>query len=97
MATYLILNVLFIVAVCLVLKIAPKRISRAMLITFIALLVLTAVFDNLIILASIVGYDASKILGIYIGVAPVEDFMYSLLAVLLVPTLWNILGRRNAK
>lgn len=97
MATYLILNILFIVAVCLVLRVTPKRITKAMVITFLGLLLLTVVFDNLIILASIVGYDPSKILGIYIGKAPVEDFMYSLLAVLLVPTLWNILGKHNAK
>lgn len=45
------------------------------------LFVLTAVFDNLIVGLSIVDYDPAKILGIHIGVAPVEDFMYALLAV----------------
>lgn len=97
MATYLILNILFIAAVCLVFKITPKHITKPVLLTLLGLFILTAVFDNLIIVASIVGYDASKILGVYIGIAPIEDFMYSLLAALLIPALWHILGKRNAK
>jgi lycopene cyclase domain-containing protein len=53
------------------------------------MLILTAVFDNLIILAGIVGYDETKILGISIGVAPIEDFAYTVVAVLLVPAIWK--------
>lgn len=97
MATYLILNSIFICIVCLTLKISRRSITKPLLLTFLVLLILTAVFDNLIILASIVNYDPSKILGIYIGKAPIEDFMYSLLAVLLLPALWNILGKRSAR
>jgi len=61
-------------------------------ITLIVLLVFTAVFDNLIIGAGIVAYDPSKISGIYIGIAPIEDFAYSVAAVLVLPTLWGLLG-----
>lgn len=60
--------------------------------TLIVLLVFTAVFDNLIIAAGIVAYDPTKISGIMIGIAPVEDFAYTVAAVLVLPTLWGLLG-----
>ncbi len=55
-------------------------------------MVLTAVFDNLIILADIVDYDPRLILGLFVYKAPVEDFFYAILAVILVPSLWNRFG-----
>lgn len=57
------------------------------------MLVLTAVFDNLIILAGIVDYDATKLMGIYVGVVPIEDFAYTLVAVLLVPAIWKAMNK----
>lgn len=60
--------------------------------TLIVLLVFTAVFDNLIVGLGIVAYDPAKISGIFIGVAPIEDFAYSIAAVLILPTLWGVLG-----
>lgn len=60
--------------------------------TLIVLLVFTAVFDNLIIAAGIVAYDPAKISGVFIGIAPIEDFAYTLAAVLVLPTLWGVLG-----
>lgn len=97
MATYLILNLIVIVAICAVLKQYPRRLNKAWMVTLISLLVLTAIFDNVIILMDIVGYNPAKILGVYIGVAPVEDFMYALMAVILVPALWHKLGGKHAK
>ncbi len=95
MATYLILNLVFIAVVCIIFGIALRRPSKALAVTFVVLLILTAVFDNLIVGLSIVGYDPAKILGIYIGNAPIEDFMYAVLAVLLVPAVWRRLEKRN--
>ena len=60
--------------------------------TLIVLMVFTAVFDNLIIGAGIVAYDPTKISGVFIGIAPIEDFAYTLAAVLILPTLWGVLG-----
>ena len=59
----------------------------------IPMLIITALFDNLIILAGIVEYDTSKIYGVYVGVAPVEDFAYTVVAVLLVPAIWKALAK----
>lgn len=53
-------------------------------------MLLTAVFDSIIVWSQIVGYDPEKILGIYVGFAPIEDFFYALLAVIIVPALWKL-------
>jgi lycopene cyclase domain-containing protein len=55
---------------------------------------MTAIFDNVIIGTKIVEYDQSKISGIVIGLAPIEDFAYTLAAVVLVPALWRLFGRK---
>ena len=59
----------------------------------VALLVLTAVFDTLIIANGIVDYDDARRIGLAIGLAPVEDFAYPLAGVLLVPAIWTIAQR----
>jgi lycopene cyclase domain-containing protein len=59
----------------------------------IPMLILTTVFDNLIILAGIVGYDETKLMGVSIGVVPIEDFAYTVVAVLLVPAIWKAASR----
>lgn len=89
MATYLILNSLFMTAVFVAFKIKQRWPRRALLLTAVVLFVLTAVFDNIIIGLSIVDYDPAKILGVRIGVAPIEDFMYALFAVVIVPAIWS--------
>jgi lycopene cyclase domain-containing protein len=62
-------------------------------IVILPMLVLTAVFDNLIILAGIVAYDETKLLGISVGVVPIEDFAYTVVAVLLVPAIWKAMTK----
>jgi len=62
-------------------------------IVLLPMLILTAVFDNLIILAGIVDYDATKLMGIYVGVVPIEDFAYTVVAVLLVPGIWKAVSK----
>ena len=58
-------------------------------IVLLPMLILTAVFDNFIILTGIVDYDPAKLMGIYVGVVPIEDFAYTVVAVLLVPAIWR--------
>lgn len=87
--TYLILNIVFILCAVGLLWAYLKKPRKAWWITLAVLLVLTVVFDSLIIWAGIVGYDPTKILGVYIGLAPIEDFFYSILAVIIVPALWR--------
>lgn len=66
--------------------------KRPLLWTAIVLIALTAVFDNVIVGLGIVEYDHSKISGLLLWLAPIEDFAYALGAVLLIPVLWTWLG-----
>lgn len=52
------------------------------------LLVLTAVFDNMIIGFGLVDYDPELISGIRIGLAPIEDFAYTVVAMVIVAVSW---------
>lgn len=92
------MNLIFLV--CIVVLFAQHLVkpTKAWWITLGILLVLTAIFDSFIIGAGIVGYDADKILGLYIGLAPVEDFFYAILAVVIVPALWKLFEpKKNGK
>jgi lycopene cyclase domain-containing protein len=55
------------------------------------LVVLTAVFDNLMIAAGLFTYPASLISGVRIGLAPIEDFAYPVCAAFLVPSVFTLL------
>ncbi len=60
----------------------------------IFMIAMTAIFDNVIIGSGIVDHDYEKALGIRIGLAPIEDFAYTLVALVLVPSLFNWLRSR---
>jgi len=68
---------------------------RPLLVTGLALIALTAVFDNVIVGLGLVAYDDALISGIRVGSAPIEDFSYTLGAVMLVPALWTWFGSRG--
>jgi lycopene cyclase domain-containing protein len=55
----------------------------------ILMFTLTAIFDNVIIGTGIVAYDEDKLLGLKILYAPIEDFAYTAVALVLVPSLFN--------
>jgi lycopene cyclase domain-containing protein len=73
-----------------------NRIAKATL-AFLAIgaLALSVVFDNLIVGLGIVAYHSEKTLGLRLPVAPIEDFAYTIVAVALVPVLWNALGKKR--
>lgn len=92
--TYLVLSVAVLSAIALVSVPTLRRLpSRPLLVTAAVLLVLTAVFDNVIVGLDLVAYDEAKIVGLRVPIAPIEDFSYTLGAVMLVPALWSWLGR----
>ncbi|MGV8876841.1 MAG: lycopene cyclase domain-containing protein [Rhodoglobus sp.] len=97
--TYWLLNAVFlvIVAALAVAVIASGRAVRwrAVAITAGILLVLTAIFDNIMISVGLVGYNANVISGAFIGVAPLEDFAYTIAAVVGLPCLWMLLAKRD--
>ena len=57
----------------------------------IALLITTAVFDNVMIGIGLVAYNPDLISGAFVGIAPLEDFAYAIAAVVLLPSLWHLL------
>ena len=59
--------------------------------SLVVLLVLTAIFDNLMIAAGLVAYDDSLTSGIRLGLAPIEDFSYAIAAAVFVPSVWSVL------
>ena len=93
--TYLIVNLIFLLCVIGLFMQHFKKPNKTWFVTLAALLVLTAVFDSIIIWAGIVGYNTDKILGLYVGFAPIEDFFYAILAVLIVPMLWHMFEQRT--
>lgn len=62
---------------------------RVVLWTMLCMLGLTLIFDNVIIALDIVAYDPEKVSGIYLGLAPIEDFAYTVVAVLAVSSIWH--------
>lgn len=83
--TYLGLNAIFLGAVILIGLVMRKQLPwRAIFLATGALVVATAIFDNIIVGTGIVAYDETLILGVKIGYAPIEDFAYSLAAPLLI-------------
>ncbi|PFG39121.1 lycopene cyclase domain-containing protein [Georgenia soli] len=63
----------------------------------LALAVLTAVFDSVMIAADLFRYDESMLSGARVLLAPVEDFAWPLAAAVLLPSLWVRLGRRRSR
>ncbi|SMQ71397.1 lycopene cyclase domain-containing protein [Agreia sp. VKM Ac-1783] len=94
------LNAIFLAVVALVAIGAAVRIRStkpwvAIAITLGVLLVMTAVFDNVMIGVGLVGYEPSLISGAFIGIAPLEDFAYAVAAAILLPSLWMLLPARE--
>lgn len=72
------------------------RTTLLLAVTFVTVAVFTAVFDSLMIALGLFTYDPAHLAGVYIGLAPIEDFAYVALAALLLPALWLTLPRRAA-
>jgi len=98
--TYWALNAIFLAAVAAVAVVAvlskrgPRWASVGLVLGVV--LLMTAVFDNVMIGVGLVGYSAEKISGAFIGIAPLEDFAYAIAAVVLLPSLWTLIGGTRA-
>jgi len=96
------LAVVIVVAALAMLRVRRRRVSGLTVGTWllavggglVVLLLMTALFDNIMIGVGLVGYDPALISGDFIGVAPLEDFAYAIAAAVLLPSLWVLLDRR---
>lgn len=101
--TYLQLAACFlaVAAVCgILLTVASRRRGprpAAVALTILALFALTAVFDTVMIATGLFHYSPAHLLGLHIGLAPIEDFAYPLAGALLLPPLWTALRARRRK
>ena len=97
------LNAIFLVVAAGVLVLAIVRRPKtaglwpALGAALAALLILTAIFDNVMIASGLFDYSGHALAGQRIGLAPLEDFAYPLAAALLLPGLWLLFtpGRRT--
>ena len=65
------------------------------------LVLLTVVFDTLMIASDLFTYDTAALLGWRVALVPVEDLAWPLVAVLALPALWELssllTGRRDPR
>ncbi len=99
--SYLGLAVAFLLP-AVVLTVVAARVRRpgrrwwaATALTLGVLLLLTVVFDSLMIVADLFRYDDDQLTGVRLLLAPVEDLAWPTAAVLLLPALWELLGPRR--
>lgn len=93
MTRYLILNLAVLLLVSLVVLLSDRSlITRRWAYVLGILLLMTAVFDSLIVGLGIVAYEPGNYLGVLIGRAPIEDFAYTIAALLVVPYIWKRIG-----
>jgi lycopene cyclase domain-containing protein len=95
--TYWALNAVFLAIVAIVALLAARRLNwPAVGLTAAIILVMTAVFDNVMISVGLVDYNPALISGMFVGVAPLEDFAYAIAAVIGLPSLWVLLSPRRS-
>jgi lycopene cyclase domain-containing protein len=99
--SYWALNAIFLTAVLAVALAAALRRHRTgpvwafVGLTAGVLVLVTALFDNIMIGVGLVGYSAELIGGAFIGIAPLEDFAYPIAAAVLLPALWCLLPSKK--
>ena len=74
---------------------AASAASRRSLLTAVVLVVLTAVFDNVMIATGSVRLRRRASRAPRVGLAPVEDFAYPIAGALLLAGLWNLIARED--
>lgn len=84
-----------LVALSTVRRPAFGRRMRASALAALALIVLTAVFDNVMIAAGLFTYPPTHVSGVRVGLAPIEDFAYPVCAAFFVPAVFALAQRRG--
>lgn len=103
MSAYTALNCAFLALALLTLIAAAlsgrirRRTLSALGVALGGLLLLTAVFDNIMIGAGLFTYSAETLDGPMVGLAPLGDFAYPLGAAILLPAAWLLLTGDEAK
>jgi lycopene cyclase domain-containing protein len=93
---YLALNVVFMLIAFVILNVVVRK-SPWKLIgwTLLSMVLVTLIFDNVIVALGIVDYDSNKISGLVLGLVPIEDFAYTIVSVLAVSSIWHLMTRKK--
>lgn len=97
--TYALLSAGFLAGALVIAAVMASKAGRpgvhwgAVSITVGALIVLTAVFDSIMIGLGLFTYAPEHISGLVVGLAPVEDFAYPIAIAAALPALWALLTR----
>jgi lycopene cyclase domain-containing protein len=93
---YLALNVVFMLIAFVILNVFVRK-SPWKLIgwTLLAMVLVTLIFDNVIVALGIVDYDTTKISGLVLGLVPIEDLAYTVVSVLAVSAIWHKLTKEK--
>lgn len=99
--TYLALAALVVVPAAVVAVLAGRRGGSrwwtTTALTIAVLILLTIVFDSLMIYADLFRYDEAHLAGVFLLLAPIEDLAWPVVAGLLLPALWELLGPAAAR
>lgn len=94
--TYILFNVFFLIPAAALLILARARTPgfspAGFWVCLVGLVILTVIFDNLMIAANLFFYANEHTLRIRLGLMPVEDLAYVVFTALALPALWELLG-----
>ncbi|WP_426186995.1 lycopene cyclase domain-containing protein [Microbacterium sp. TWP3-1-2b2] len=99
--TYLLMSVPFIVIALIVFGLGALHARRrdavglylsAWAVATASLIVLTVIFDNVMMAAGFFDYGVEHISGVRLGLIPVEDLLYPVAGALLLSGTWEMLG-----
>ena len=96
--TYLLISLPFVLAAAAVWWTRGRSVPGQCTVTAVVvvpLVALTVTFDDLMIRVGLVGYDPAHHTGLVIGVMPVEDLAYAVVAGVAVPAVWPGKGTRR--
>lgn len=95
--TYIVLSLIVIALAAVVALVAGRGRTHfwpAVGLAAVVLILLTAVFDNIMIAVDLFRYGSEHLSGVTVGLAPIEDFAWPLVAVLLLPAIWEFTDRK---
>lgn len=83
-----------VLAIAIITRRPSGRWWAAVGLTALSLIILTAIFDSIMIAADLFRFDESALTGVHVGLAPIEDFAWPIAAAILIPSTLLFLTTR---
>ncbi|WP_425862234.1 lycopene cyclase domain-containing protein [Arthrobacter sp. TWP1-1] len=97
------LNAIFLVLAALIFAAGlwrsrkPYNVVIAASVSILVLVVLTVIFDNVMIASGLFDYGGHTLNGLRLGLAPIEDFAYPVGGALLLTGFWTMFTRKETQ